>query len=123
VTGRVLAGLTSGTPPLQKRFGLGGLGTLRGYALKEFEGEQALLATVEWLVATRPRFPALVLFYDGGAAWTDGIDGAGWKGDAGAGLQWAFLGHGQVRVDLAVPFQPAPGADRARVYANLRLPF
>ena len=82
-----------------------------------------MLATVEWMVATRPRFPALVLFYDGGAAWTEGVDGAGWKSDAGAGLQWSFLGRGQARVDVAVPFQPAPGNDRVRVYGNLRLPF
>ena len=123
MTGRLLAGLTTGAPPLQKRFALGGLGTLRGYALKEFAGEQSVLATAEWMMATRPRFPAIVFFYDGGAAWTEGIDGAGWRGDAGAGLQWSFLGRGQVRVDLAVPFQPAPGADRARFYANLRLPF
>jgi hypothetical protein len=123
VTGRLLAGLTRGTPPLQRRFALGGLGTLRGYALKEFAGEQAALATVEWVVATRPRFPDLVLFYDGGAAWTEGLDGAGWKSDAGAGLQWSILGRGQVRLDLAVPFQPAPDNDRARFYANLRLPF
>jgi Omp85 superfamily domain len=123
VTGRLLAGLTRGAPPLQRRFALGGLGTLRGYALKEFAGEQAALASVEWMVATRPRFPALVLFYDGGVAWTEGTSGAGWKSDAGAGLQWSILGRGQVRLDLAVPFQPAPGNDRARFYANLRLPF
>lgn len=123
VTGRLIAGLTRGTPPLQKRFALGGLGTLRGYALKEFPGENTVLATAEWLMQTRPRFPALVLFYDGGSAWTGGLDGAGWKSDAGAGLEWRILGRGWARVDVAVPFQPAPGADRARVYGMVRLPF
>jgi hypothetical protein len=123
VTGRLIAGLTRGAPPLQRRFALGGLGTLRGYALKEFAGEQAVLATGEWMIATRPRFPAFVLFYDGGAAWTGGISGAGWKSDAGAGLEWRIRTRGWARVDVAVPFQPAPGADRARVYGMVRLPF
>jgi hypothetical protein len=123
VTGRLITGLTRGSPPLQRRFALGGLGTLRGYALKEFAGEQALLATGEWMIQTRPRLPALVLFYDGGAAWSSGLDGAGWKSDAGAGLEWRILGRGWARVDLAVPFQPPPGADRARVYGMVRLPF
>jgi len=122
-TARLIAGLTRGAPPLQRRFALGGLGTLRGYTLKEFTGDHALLATAEWMILTRPRLPALVLFYDGGAAWTEGTSGAGWKSDAGAGLEWRILGRGWVRVDLAVPFQPAPGADRARVYATVRLPF
>lgn len=122
-TGRLLAGFSRGEPPPQRRFALGGLGTLRGYALKQFAGEQALLATAEWMVATRPRFPSLVLFYDGGAAWTKGTDGAGWKSDAGAGLEWSVLSRGRLRVDVAFPFQPAPGADRARVYALVRLPF
>ncbi len=123
VTGRLLAGLTRGAPPLQRRFALGGLGTLRGYALKEFAGEQAVLATAEWMMRTKPRLPALVLFYDGGAAWTKDIEGAGWKSDAGAGLEWRIASRGWVRVDLAIPFQPSPGADRARVYALVRLPF
>jgi surface antigen Omp85-like protein len=123
LTGRVIAGLTRGAPPPQRRFALGGLGTLRGYALKEFAGEQMVVATGEWMIQTRPRFPALVLFYDGGAAWTKGAAGAGWKSDAGAGLEWRILSRGWARVDLAVPFQPATGADRARVYAMVRLPF
>ena len=123
LTGRLIAGLTRGVPPLQRRFALGGLGTLRGYALKEFAGEQAVLATGEWMIQTVPRWPALVLFYDGGAAWTKDLDGAGWKSDAGAGLEWRILSRGWVRVDVAVPFQPAPGADGTRAYAMVRLPF
>ena len=55
VTGRVLLGLTRGDPPLQRRFALGGLGTLRGYARKEFPGDNALIATAEWRIETRPR--------------------------------------------------------------------
>jgi hypothetical protein len=123
VVGRVITGLTGGTPPLQRRLALGGLGTLRGYALKEFAGEQAVLATGEWMIATRPRYPSLVLFADGGSAWGGDADGGGFKADAGAGLEFRILSRGWARVDVAVPFQPAPGADRARVYGMVRLPF
>jgi hypothetical protein len=121
--GRILAGFTGGTPPPQRRFALGGLGTLRGYALKEFRGENALVATAEWTIATRPRLPSVVFFYDGGAAWTGGSDGAGWKSGAGAGLEWRFLTRGRARVDVAFPFQPSAGQERARVYGLLQLPF
>ena len=72
---------------------------------------------------TRPRLPAVVFFYDGGAAWTKGLSGAGWKSDAGAGLEYRIFNRGWARLDVAVPFQPPPGADRARVYGMIRLPF
>ena len=121
--GRLLAGFTSGDPPPQRRFAVGGLGTLRGYALKEFAGEHAVVATGEWLIATRPRWPSLVFFYDGGTAWTSGLDGPGWKSDAGAGLEWRFMTRGNARVDVAFPFQPSAGQEKVRVYGMLRLPF
>jgi outer membrane protein insertion porin family len=38
----------SGTPPLQKRFGIGGVGTLRGQSFKRFNGEDVLLGDVEY---------------------------------------------------------------------------
>jgi hypothetical protein len=120
---RVLAGFTGGTPPPQRRFALGGLGTLRGYALKEFQGENMVVATGEWTVDTRPRLPAVVVFYDGGTAWAEGVDGPGWKSAAGAGLEWRFLTRGKARVDVAFPFQPSEGQERARVYGLLQLPF
>ena len=60
---------------------------------------------------------------DAAQSWTKDIEGAGWKSDAGAGLEWRIASRGWVRVDLAIPFQPSPGADRARVYATVRLPF
>ena len=121
--GRVLAGLTGGTPPPQRRFAVGGLGTLRGYALKEFRGENMLAATAEWTVETRPRLPAAIFFYDGGTAWTQGVDGEGWKSAAGAGLRWRFLTRGWARVDVAFPLQPSEGQEKARVYGMLQLPF
>ena len=123
VTGRVLTALTGGTPPPQRLLALGGLGTLRGYGLKEFVGEQAVVGTVEWEMETRPRYPALVFFADGGSAWGGAGAGSGFKADAGVGLEFRILNRGWARVDVAVPFQPSPGADRARVYGMIRLPF
>ncbi len=123
VTARVITGLTRGAPPLQRRFALGGLGTLRGYGLKEFAGSNAVLATAEWMTGTRPRLPSLIFFYDGGSAWGGAGEGSGWKSDAGAGLEWRILSRGWARVDVAFPFSPTPGADRARVYGMVRLPF
>jgi outer membrane protein insertion porin family len=123
VLGRVLAGFTIGDPPAQRRFAIGGLGTVRGYALKEFPGENMLVATGEWTIATRPRWPSLVAFYDGGQAWTSGADGEGWKSAAGAGLEIRFLSRAFARVDLAFPFSPSEGQDKARVYGLVQLPF
>jgi hypothetical protein len=122
VMGRLLTGLTTGTPPPQRVLALGGLGTLRGYALKEFVGRQAVLATAEWTIDTRPRYPTVVLFADGGSAW-GGDDDRGFKADAGVGLEFRIFNRGWARVDLAVPFQPSPGADRARLYGMVALPF
>ena len=123
ILGRVLGGFTNGDPPLQRRFALGGVGTVRGYSYKQFPGEQMVVATGEWMMATRPRWPSVVAFADGGKAWTSGVAGAGWKSSAGIGLDFRPLRRGYARVDLAFPFQPSPGQDWARVYGMIQLPF
>jgi hypothetical protein len=125
VNARALLGLTGGAPPPQRRFALGGAGTLRGYALKEFAGRHAALVTAEWMFEPGlRRAPALLAFYDGGAAWSPDADGAGWKSDLGVGLEWPAGGsRARRRVDLAFPLQPTEGRDTARVHALLRVPF
>jgi outer membrane translocation and assembly module TamA len=123
VLGRVLGGFTNGDPPLQRRFALGGLGTVRGYSYKQFPGEQMVVATGEWMAATRGRWPSVVAFVDGGRAWTSGVDGAGWKSSAGVGLDFRPLSRGYARIDVAFPFQKSPGQDGARVYGMIQLPF
>jgi hypothetical protein len=119
---RLLLGVTGGEAPPERRFALGGQGTLRGYAVKEFAGDRMTLATLEWSYRAPARWPALLAFYDGGVAWTSGRAGAGWRDDAGVGLQWP-ADRGIVRVDLGVALRPEAGRDRARVHALLRLPF
>ena len=121
--GRVLGGFTNGDPPLQRRFALGGVGTVRGYSYKQFPGEQMVVATGEWMMDTRPRWPSVLAFVDGGRAWTSGVDGAGWKSSAGVGLDFRPLRRGYTRIDVAFPFQKSPGQDWARVYGMIQLPF
>jgi hypothetical protein len=123
VSARALVGVTGGTPPLQRRFALGGAGTLRGYSLKEFAGENIVLGTEEWTYSPPSRFPGLVAFYDGGAAFSRGVKDAGWHDDVGIGLAWPGGGRAYLRVDVALPLRRSPGADRARVHGTLRLPF
>jgi hypothetical protein len=119
---RGLAGFTSGDPPPQRRFALGGAGTLRGYALKEFPGDHIALGSVELSYQTLSRLPTLRAFYDAGAAW-GGAPGRGFRHDAGVGLEWPGGGRGYLRADLAFALRPSPGQDRARLHALVRVPF
>jgi hypothetical protein len=120
--GRVLFGVGSDLPP-QRRFALGGAGTLRGYALKEFSGQRMVLGTLEARLRVSGRWPDVIGFYDGGAAWTRGTSGAGWRDDVGGGLEWPGGGEGHLRVDVGYALRPPPGQDRTRVYAAIYLPF
>jgi outer membrane translocation and assembly module TamA len=45
---RLAVGTSTGTPPPQRLFGLGGIGTVHGYAFKEAIGERMLLANAEY---------------------------------------------------------------------------
>jgi hypothetical protein len=118
---RLLLGLSGGTVPLQRRFALGGLGTLRGRDIKLFSGDNAALATFEWVVRPPSPFPGVVAFYDGGSAWDRGQDRV-WKNDVGAGIEWP-AGRGFVfRGDVGFPLQRAPEEKKARFTWRLRLP-
>ncbi len=120
---RMLVGLTGGTPPLQRRFALGGANTLRGYPVKAFPGENMLLGTAEWTFQPRSRYPRLALFYDGGSVWTSGQTGSGWRDDVGAGFEWPGGGLPFLRLDVGVPLQKVDGDRSARFHALIRLPF
>jgi hemolysin activation/secretion protein len=120
---RLLVGLTEGVPPLQKRLALGGRGTLRGYALKEFQGENMAVANLEW-EARAPGFPrpGLVLFYDGGATWGGPATSRGWRSGAGLGFDWSLFGASLLRIDVGSRLGPRDGHDRLTVLARLRMP-
>ena len=116
-------GSNSGSPPLPKRFFLGGLGTLRGFERKQFTGKDMVLSIFEWSWFPPSRFvPAVIPFYDGGALGGGGVASTGWKHDAGLGLRWPQTSRVFARVDAAVPFNPEPGQAR-KVQWNLRLQF
>ena len=113
----------TGDLPPQRRFYLGGMGTLRGYALKQFGGDHTVLTTAEYWLYPRSPWPGLVFFYDGGTAWDRGQPRAGWKHDVGAGLDWPGGGRGYVRLDVGFPLNREPSNRRAYVTGFIRFPF
>jgi outer membrane protein insertion porin family len=86
-----------------RRFYLGGIGTLRGYRFKEFEGDKMVLVNAEYWVMTRwpPGF-GLVFFVDSGYAWPYDLEMEidDMKTDLGIGFQW-----GALRVNVASPIE------------------
>jgi Surface antigen variable number repeat/Omp85 superfamily domain len=121
---RVLLGLSGGDPPAQKRFALGGRGTLRGYEVREFQGDDMLVTNLEWEAAAGrfPR-PSLILFYDGGRTWGGALTSDGWKSGTGIGFEWSFSSVSVLRVDVGTRLGPERGHDRISVLARLRAPF
>jgi hypothetical protein len=122
IRARGLVGVGSGDVPFQRRFALGGLGTLRGRELKAVTGDNAALATVEWLVRLPSPFPGLVAFYDGGSAWDSGDDRE-WKSDVGAGVELPAGPGFFFRGDLAFPLGRDPGEKASRFTWRIRIPF
>jgi outer membrane translocation and assembly module TamA len=119
---RLLVGRSGGDLPPQRRFALGGEGSLRGRATKAYPGDQVALVTVEH--AFEPlRWPAVIAFYDGGRTSSD-AGSAGWKSDLGLGLAWPPGGRRVARIDVGFPLGGrAPGDSKARVTGHLLLPF
>ena len=74
---RLKLGTSEGTLPLQKRYQIGGLSTLRGFGYKAFQGDRMFLLNLEYNI--NPRifstdflfFDELnyIVFYDIGDAW------------------------------------------------------
>ena len=99
---RVRAGTSEGALPVQKRFELGGIGTLPGYRYKAFEGDRMVLANVEY------RFggdAALVPFLGAGRVWRSGEKLAfeKFKANVGVALELGESEDSRLRVSWAVP--------------------
>jgi Omp85 superfamily domain len=104
-------GNLSGELPLQKRYLLGGIGTVRGYNYQSllegtaadpesYGGEQMFLATAEYVLGVDDSVQ-LALFSDAGMAYVDrkaDLDPSRWKSSAGIGV--IFGDSEGVRLDL-----------------------
>jgi hypothetical protein len=121
--GRVTVGLGSEGLPPQRRFSLGGNGTLRGRERDDVTGDRTVLATAEWQIEPNAPLPALIFFYDGGTAWDRGIPTPSWRHDAGVGLAWPPGETRFVRIDAALPLNPLSGERKLRVTGFVRVPF
>jgi outer membrane protein assembly factor BamA len=102
--GRALLGFSGGTLPIERRFALGGIGSVHGYAFKESIGEQMALFNAEyrleitrgWRGESKHGILALIAFYDAGRI-RDPVEGSrsDWLLGTGLGLQ-----SGPVRVEF-----------------------
>ncbi|MFN0149925.1 MAG: BamA/TamA family outer membrane protein [bacterium] len=102
-----------GAVPRERRYYLGGIGTLRGHEFKEFEGTRYALGNLEVSFVPASDF-ALTLFTDVGDAW-DRDPEAKLRADIGVG---AGSLDGAIRVDVARPVESdSDGATRVTVRA------
>jgi len=111
---RLRYGTTKGSAPIQKKFDLGGIGTLRGYEYKEFQdGDKMALINVEYTTDGRdidgldllPIFDQYLIsfFMDAGVVWSDRRDFpdlSDFKRNIGVGIGSKHEGF---RVNLAKP--------------------
>lgn len=123
LSARGLLGLSGGTLPFQKRFALGGVGTLRGFSIKELGGENLAMASIEAQREARFPRPGVALFSDLGTVWSRDVDGSGIEADAGVGLFWTGPGGFHVRVDAAIPVTASEGRHHLRVTVRLQPSF
>lgn len=83
--------------PVQERFYLGGIGTMRATLFKSLQGDRMLLGNAEMRLEIFDDFQAAV-FVDAGDAWVDGDADLDLKWDAGVGFQDS---DGSLRLNVA----------------------
>jgi hypothetical protein len=121
--GRVTAGVGSDNLPPQRRFSLGGNGTLRGRDRDDVTGDRMLLASAEWQIEPNSPWPAVIGFYDGGTAWDTGVPRPEWRHDVGVGLTWPPGASRFIRMDVAFPLNTLGGERDVKVTGFVRVPF
>jgi Omp85 superfamily domain/Surface antigen variable number repeat len=123
---RFVGGATGGTPPSFKRFYLGGTGTLRGYDIRQFDGTEMAVFTVEGSLVPGRFFPSVIPFYEGGRTFGEGENPAErWRSALGVGVRWPARGTlFFLRLDTAWPLDAQPGQDGGpQVYWRIGIPF
>ncbi|MFH1006740.1 MAG: POTRA domain-containing protein [Candidatus Latescibacterota bacterium] len=101
---RIRVGTSGGTLPEQKRFALGGIGTLPGYGYKEFEGNRMVLMNVEYPM-NGGATSALVPFWGVGRVWEEGeaLRFGNFKSNVGAALELGDPEEFLFRLSWAIP--------------------
>ncbi|MBI2834634.1 MAG: BamA/TamA family outer membrane protein [Acidobacteria bacterium] len=118
VNARLVAGFANGTLPPQRRFGLGGIGSVHGYRFKEAVGERMLLVNAEYqLDLTAGGGVKGLVFLDAGRV-SRPFDGSrdDWLKGVGLGLQVAAI-----RIDFGWRLNDIP--DSVQVLVRLARPF
>jgi outer membrane protein assembly factor BamA len=84
----ILGGRLNGILPLQKRYYVGGIGTLHAYRFKEFSGDQVFLSNLEYAVDVW-RTTQVLAFAEAGKAWDGGrnVFHQEIESDVGVGVQ------------------------------------
>jgi hypothetical protein len=105
LSGRVIGGLSDGALPPQRVFGVGGIGTVHGYAFKEAVGERMLLLNGEF----RQRFArsglAGVAFIDAGRVYRPLAGSTEWLKGVGVALEL-----GDTRIEFGWRLDDIPGS-------------
>jgi hypothetical protein len=111
IAARLIAGSAGGAIPPERRFALGGIGSVRGYAFKEATGERMALTNVEYRLDLtsdwRPGDPGslrLLLMFDAGRVQRAiGTSTNDWLRGAGFGVQ-----TGPLRVEFGYRLDDIP---------------
>ena len=124
-----IAGLPADDVPADKRFYVGGGGSVRGYKYQSIGpledgdpvGGKAMATASAEIRARMPGDVGAAVFIDGGTAYPDSRPDSEtpFRWGAGAGLRY-YLGVAPLRVDVAFPLQRRDGMDAAyQIYVSL----
>jgi outer membrane protein assembly factor BamA len=105
--------------PVQERFYLGGIGTMRATQFKSIVGDRMALANAEWRVDVFRDLQAAV-FADLGDAWIEADDEFDLNADAGVGFQ---DGDSSFRLNVARKVDDRPGRGDVLVSARIQRMF
>lgn len=105
---RIKTGVSNCELPLQRKFYLGGIGTLRGYPFKEFEGDKMALINAEyWLTIGHGAGIGTSIFIDSGYAWRYGEEMliSDLRTNVGFGIMLGSLSSGGLLFNAAWPVE------------------